>query len=52
MSCWNYLAMIILRSECDRFATIQAAAQVRSPPPSPNQSWMRSPSETLQSAIA
>ncbi|MEG4498421.1 hypothetical protein QUB05_14885 [Microcoleus sp. F10-C6] len=42
-----------MRSECDRFATIQAAAQVRSPPPSLNQStWKRSPSETLQSAIA
>ncbi|MEG4985622.1 hypothetical protein QUB08_07585 [Microcoleus sp. BR0-C5] len=45
--------MILLRSECDRFATMQAAAQARSPPPSSNQStWMRSPSETLQSAIA
>ncbi|MEG4803151.1 hypothetical protein QUB63_11635 [Microcoleus sp. ARI1-B5] len=45
--------MILLMSECDRFATIQAAAKLRSPPPSSNQStWMRSPSSTLQSAIA
>ncbi|MEG4431224.1 hypothetical protein QUB21_13805 [Microcoleus sp. AT9b-C4] len=43
--------MILLMSECDRLFIFIGG--VRSPPPSSNQStWMRSPSETLQSAIA